>query len=122
MVAGTPGVVDSVSKTTVAPPVTVADFTYSSTRATVPVTFTDTSTNTPTSWSWNFGDSTTSTGKNPTKTYATMGNYTVTLTVTNSFGSDTVSKTVSVLKAPKKPSRAVKVKNAGVYVLRPTKV
>jgi len=50
------------------------------------VFFTDTSTNTPTSWLWAFGDGTTSTVKNPAKTYATAGTYTVSLTVANAAG------------------------------------
>ncbi len=42
---------------------------------------------------WNFGDGTTSREQNPTHIYATNGRYTVTLTVTNSFGEDTKSLT-----------------------------
>jgi len=52
------------------------------------VTFTDQSTNNPTSWSWNFGDEMTSTSRNPSHTYTTAGTYTITLTSSNSFGSD----------------------------------
>ena len=55
--------------------------------------FTDQSTNTPTSWLWNFGDNSTSTNRNPSHTYTTAGTYSVSLTVTNSYGSNT--KTVS---------------------------
>lgn len=44
------------------------------------VSFTDYSCNAPDSWLWNFGDGTTSTAQNPTHTYTTEGNYTVTLT------------------------------------------
>ena len=57
------------------------------------VQFTDQSTNTPTSWSWTFGDGTTITTKNPSHIYSSPGNYTVTLTATNSFGSDSETKT-----------------------------
>jgi len=57
------------------------------------VTFTDSSTNTPTAWSWDFGDSTTSTAQNPSHTYTSAGNYTVTLTATNAGGSDGETKT-----------------------------
>jgi len=49
--------------------------------------FHDRSTNVPTSWSWNFGDGNTSTAQNPTHSYTTPGNYTVTLTATNARGS-----------------------------------
>jgi len=57
------------------------------------VQFTDQSTNTPTSWSWTFGNGTTITTKNPSHIYSSPGNYTVTLTATNSFGSDSETKT-----------------------------
>lgn len=43
---------------------------------------------------WNFGDGTTSTELNPTHTYATGGDYLVSLTVTNDGGSDTFFKEV----------------------------
>lgn len=57
------------------------------------IQFTDTSTGSPTSWLWNFGDGTTSTLQNPSKTYATPGTRTVTLTATNANGSGSVTKT-----------------------------
>jgi len=57
------------------------------------VTFTDQSINNPTSWSWNFGDNSTSTQQNPSHTYSSAGTYTVSLTATNSFGSDIETKT-----------------------------
>lgn len=57
-----------------------------------PVAFTNTSTGGD-SWLWNFGDGTTSTVKNPTKTYTTNGIYTVSLTATNTSGSTTETKT-----------------------------
>lgn len=59
------------------------------------VTFTDLSTNTPTSWSWSFtgGTPSTSTVQNPVITYNTPGVYPVTLTATNSAGSDGETKT-----------------------------
>jgi PKD repeat protein len=44
-----------------------------------------------TSWLWNFGDGTTSTLQNPVHTYATAGNYTVTLTVMANGCSHTVT-------------------------------
>ena len=49
------------------------------------------------SWLWDFGDDTTSTAQNPTKTYSTSGEYTVTLTVTNNTGAtDSTSQTIYV--------------------------
>lgn len=50
----------------------------------------------PLSYAWNFGDGTTSTSMNPTKVYSTPGSYIVTLTTTNTFGSDVKSIPVTV--------------------------
>ncbi len=61
--------------------------------ATLNVIFTDQSQNNPTSWQWDFGDGGSSTQQNPSHTYNTAGTYTVTLTVNNSYGSDTEIKT-----------------------------
>jgi PKD repeat protein len=80
---------------TVQPP--VANFTGSPTTITEgqSVSFTDTSTNNPTSWAWTFtgGTPSGSTSQNPTVTYNTAGTYSVSLTATNSAGSDTETKT-----------------------------
>lgn len=57
------------------------------------VQFLDSSTNSPIAWAWSFGDGGTSTLSNPVHTYATDGTYTVTLTATNSAGSNTISRT-----------------------------
>ncbi|WP_440945538.1 PKD domain-containing protein [Methanosarcina sp. T3] len=72
----------------------VANFSSSVTSGSVPlnIVFTDTSANSPTAWEWNFGDGTTSTAKNPTHTYSSAGNYSITLKATNSAGSSTVTK------------------------------
>jgi PKD repeat protein/Zn-dependent protease len=43
----------------------------------------------PLQYLWNFGDGSTSSERNPTHAYTLNGNYTVTLTVKNSFGEDT---------------------------------
>ncbi|MFO7789979.1 MAG: PKD domain-containing protein, partial [Bacteroidales bacterium] len=58
------------------------------------VNFTDLSTNSPDSWSWTFtgGDPASSTVEDPSVTYNTPGTYTVELTATNSYGSDTETK------------------------------
>jgi len=72
-----------------------ADFTTNTKSITVggTVNFTDLSTNTPTSWAWDFGDGDTSTLQNPSHIYSTTGTYTVSLTATNAYGSDTQVKT-----------------------------
>ncbi len=76
-------------------PLPVAEFTGNPVSGTAPLTvnFTDQSTNNPVSWQWNFGDGSTSTQQNPQHTYQNAGTYTVALTVTNSHGSDTETKT-----------------------------
>ncbi|MCL2862582.1 MAG: PKD domain-containing protein [Methanimicrococcus sp.] len=73
----------------------VANFTASTNVGPAPlnVRFNDTSTGNPTSWLWDFGDGNTSTARNPTHTYNSTGNYTVSLTVSNDFGRDTKTQT-----------------------------
>ena len=56
------------------------------------VNFQDKSSFVPTAWSWDFGDNSTSNQQNPQHTYSSNGSYTVKLTVTNSFGSNSVTK------------------------------
>lgn len=77
-----------------APP--VADFSADETFGLVPMTvqFTDSSTGGgPRSCQWDFGDGTpNSTEQNPVHTYAAVGTYDVTLTVSNSAGSSTLTK------------------------------
>lgn len=72
----------------------VADFSANITSGNAPlaVTFNDTSTNTPTSWNWSFGDGNFSMVKNPVKTYAYVGNFTVNLTATNTGGRNTKTR------------------------------
>ena len=72
-----------------------ADFTADERRGVKPftVTFTDLSAGNPTSWKWDFGDGSTSTEQNPVHVYQQEGAYDVTLTVSNSYGSDTNKKT-----------------------------
>jgi PKD repeat protein/C1A family cysteine protease len=59
------------------------------------VNFSDISTNAPTSWSWTFegGTPANSTLQNPVVTYATAGTYDVSLTVSNTNGSNTKTNT-----------------------------
>jgi len=68
-----------------------AAFTASLTNGSNPLTvfFTDQSINGPMSWVWEFGDGTVSTVQNPSHTYILPGDYTVQLTASNSYGSDT---------------------------------
>ncbi len=62
------------------------------------VVFTNTSSGAePLSFRWDFGDGVTSTLANPTHLYAAAGVYTVTLTATNPYGSDTAEGTAQVV-------------------------
>jgi hypothetical protein len=72
----------------------VADFTADTLEGCTPLTvyFTDLSDNFPTTWDWNFGNGDGSLLQNPHATYSQSGTYTVSLTVTNSDGSDTEVK------------------------------
>jgi PKD repeat protein len=77
-----------------------ASFSYHPTgmyAAPVQLSFIDTSTNNPTSWYWDFGDGSTSLLQNPSHTYNNAGNYSVTLTGSNPFGSTTAIKTIMVI-------------------------
>jgi PKD repeat protein len=93
---------------TVAAPMPEASFTASSSTvcAGSSVTFTNTSTN-ATSYSWSFtgGTPATSTATNPTVTYSSPGIYTVSLTATNSTGSDTetITDMITVTGPPAAP-------------------
>jgi len=79
------------------PPVASFTFSPSAPLTGQDVTFTDTSTGgAPTSWAWDFGDGGTSDMDNPTHAFASGGTFTVSLTVTNSGGSDTATNDVTV--------------------------
>ena len=56
------------------------------------VEFTDLSNNFPTGWLWDFGDGNLSTQQNPTHTYSSSGQYTVSLQTSNINGLDTEIK------------------------------
>jgi len=80
----------------------VADFIASVTTSPVnsTVTFTDQSSNAPTSWQWSFNPAniiytggTNAASQNPQVQFTTTGQYTVTLTATNAYGSDNEIKT-----------------------------
>ncbi|MBW8050601.1 MAG: PKD domain-containing protein, partial [Cytophagales bacterium] len=71
------------------------------------VNFTDLTVNLVNAWYWDFGDSVgTDTVQNPSYTYSTAGIFSVTLIVTNAYGSDTIIKTnyINVSPGPKAPS------------------
>ena len=55
------------------------------------VNFTDESINSPDTWMWDFGDGNTSNIQNPNHVYNSAGVFSVTLVVTNNFGSDTIT-------------------------------
>jgi PKD repeat protein len=64
------------------------------------VAFSDISSGGPTFWLWSFGDGFSSFAQNPAHVFAAAGNYTVSLTVQNFFGSSFVSHTVTVAAIP----------------------
>jgi len=82
----------------------VANFTASQQVGCSPiiVNFQDQSAGNPTSWLWNFGNGNTSTLQNPTASYFTPGTYTVTLTVSNAGGTNTIFRTdyITVYEPP----------------------
>jgi PKD repeat protein len=84
----------------------VANFTADKTTIQVggSIQFSDISLNVPTSWDWTFegGDPATSPDQHPLVTYDTVGTYSVTLTVANGLGNDTMTKTdyITVQEGP----------------------
>lgn len=64
------------------------------------VEFQDTSAGEPTSWTWDFGDGAVSQEQNPIHLYSGWGDHTVTLTVSNSRGSNQRSMVVHVNAPP----------------------
>ncbi|MDD1716151.1 MAG: PKD domain-containing protein [Methanolinea sp.] len=87
----------------------VADFFANPTSGDAPlsVQFTDLSTGGPASWSWSFGDGGASADRDPAHIYSSAGNYTVNLTVTNAFGSDTLSRTRYIVVTTPTPPGAL---------------
>lgn len=74
--------------------------------ATIPVQFTSTSVSAD-SFSWSFGDAdaTTSTEENPLFAFPAAGTFTVSLTASSAFGSQTVTKEVIIGGAPEDPAQ-----------------
>ena len=71
-----------------------ADFSATNASGTVPLTvqFHDLSVGGATSWLWNFGDGNTSTIENPSHIYTQLGNYNVSLTVSDGTDTNMMSK------------------------------
>jgi para-nitrobenzyl esterase len=97
----------------VGPPVPVANFAANSTSGHVPLTvqFADISSGFPSGWNWSFGEgiwvNTSDTlQNNPSHTYTAAGTYTVSLTSTNSAGSNTTTKTGFISVTGNTPDRA----------------
>ena len=98
LTASGPGGSNTMTKTdyiVVSPEPPVADFSGTPTAGNAPlqVTFTDLSSGTVDSWLWDFGNGDTSSLQSPVYTYNSTGTYTVSLTVTNSAGSNQAIKT-----------------------------
>lgn len=72
----------------------VANFSASPVTGCAPlvVQLTDNSTGNPANWNWNLGNGIVSSQKNPVTTYFTPGVYTIKLTVRNTAGSNTITK------------------------------
>jgi PKD repeat protein len=87
----------------------MADFSGTPTRGNTPlaVEFTDRSTGYPTSWNWNFGDGKGSAEQNPVHTYWSSGEYTVTLTSSNEYGTSDLSKAYFIQVIPALKSRFI---------------
>jgi len=80
----------------------IADFSASQ-RAGHPlmiVSFFDESRGAPASWKWSFGDGNFSEEQNPVHTYASLGTFNVTLTVTDSGGTDSLVETNYITLTP----------------------
>jgi PKD repeat protein len=84
-----------------------ADFTGQPTTGNTPLTveFTDRSTGHPTLWHWNFGDGKDSSNQNPVHTYFSSGEFSVTLTASNDYGSSYTSKAFFIHAIPVLKSR-----------------
>ena len=100
----TAGCVSTASNTVTVNPLPVAAFSFNNGCAGASISFTDNSTVTVgfiSSYNWNFGDGSTSTAHNPSHTFASAGNYIVSLQVTTAGGcSQTISQTVTIHPIP----------------------
>jgi len=108
--------------TVTAPVAPTAAFTANRTSGTAPlaVQFNDTSTGGPTAWNWSFGDdtwhnTTDAAARNVTHTYAAAGTYTVSLTASNTEGSDTSTGTDYITVTDPAPTPTVTPTSRPVY-------
>ncbi len=102
----------------VAQPTAAFNATPTSGCAPLVVSFTDQSTGGPTAWSWDLGNGTISTQQNPTTTYFNSGFFTITLTVTNATGSNTLTRT-QYIKVDDRPTTNFSATNtSGCFPLR----
>jgi gliding motility-associated-like protein len=97
-----------------------ANFTASVTSGCSPlvVNFQDQSTGSPASWFWDFGNGATATLQNPSTTYFTPGTYTVTLTVKNAGGSNTLTRTAFITVYGKPSANFIASDSLGCFPLR----
>ncbi|WP_449405392.1 PKD domain-containing protein [Methanolacinia paynteri] len=98
------------------PPAADFSLTPASGSAPLVVVFTDTSANSPTGWKWDFENDgiIDSTAQNPSYTYRSTGTYSVALTVSNKFGSDTVVKENAItISGVKNSTKTATVSNSG---------
>jgi len=69
------------------------------------IEFIDNSLNNPTEWLWDFGDETESTEQNPTHFYESNGTYNVSLTVTNAYGTNSLTiENAVIINMPIEPT------------------
>ncbi len=82
----------------------VADFGYNNICFYDTTLFADSSTTTDsiiTGWDWNFGDGNSSTAQSPSNKYSSIGDYSVSLKITTSFGcEDSITKNITVYELP----------------------
>ena len=78
--------------TLISSPIAAFSATPLSGKAPLTIKFIDKSEGSATSWFWNFGDNTTSKTKNPVHKYSKAGKYSISLTVKNAAGNNTITK------------------------------
>jgi PKD repeat protein len=81
------------------------------------VRFSDLSSGSPAQWSWNFGDGSGSSEENPSHLYLLPGDYTVSLMVTNSHGSNTRIQTSYISVIPTVMHEVYLQQGRGGYLL-----